>query len=330
MTEHYEVYKKYKKRVDEVLAGAITKKHPETLYEPMRYILNSGGKRIRPMLVISCCEACGGKMEDALNASVAIELLHNFTLVHDDIMDNADKRRGMETIHKKWNQNVAILCGDLLIGVAYLYLLKTKSGKLNEIMNIFTEGVIEVCEGQGYDKEFEKRDDVTLYEYKMMISKKTAKMLETSAVVGALCAGAGDEKISSIRQYAANIGIAFQIQDDLLDINADGSELGKNIGGDLVEGKKTYLLLKAIEVINDKQDKSKIENIVYQQGLKSGNMKDILEIKNIYNKYGIIESAKKEIEHYTGLADECLNTIPDGVYKERLRWFSEMLMGRSF
>ncbi|MEP7146393.1 MAG: polyprenyl synthetase family protein, partial [bacterium] len=232
--------------------------------------------------------------------------------------------------HKKWNENVAILCGDLLIGVAYLYLLKTNSGKLNEIIKIFTEGVIEVCEGQGYDKEFEKRNDVSPEEYLMMISKKTAKMLETSAVAGAMCAGANDGEVSNIRQYAANIGIAFQIQDDLLDINAEGEVLGKKIGGDLIEGKKTYLLLKAMEVIKEKGDRSKIENIINYQGLKSGNMKEIRAIKNIYIKYGIIESAKKEIEHYTSLADECLNIIPEGEYKERLRWFSEMLMGRSF
>lgn len=329
MTEHYEIYKKYKDIIDTILKNAVPKKRPESLYEPLRYILNSSGKRIRPMLVITACEASGGKMEDALTASVAIELLHNFTLVHDDIMDNADTRRGMVTVHKKWNENVAILCGDLLIGVAYSYLLKTNSGKLTEIIKTFTEGVIEVCEGQSYDKEFEKCDNVTLDEYIMMISKKTAKMLETSAVVGALCGGANDEQVRNIRQYAANIGIAFQIQDDLLDINAEENELGKKIGGDLVEGKKTYLLLKAMEVIKDKIDRSKIEKIV-NHGLKPDSMDEILEIKNIYKKHRIIDSAQREIEHYTKLADKYLNTLVDGEHKERLRWFSEMLMGRSF
>ncbi|MEO8664177.1 MAG: polyprenyl synthetase family protein [Ignavibacteria bacterium] len=330
MTEHSEAYKKYKDIVDSILSKTITQKQPETLYKPLRYILNSGGKRIRPMLVISACEGAGGKMEDAVNAAVAIELLHNFTLVHDDIMDNADTRRGMKTIHRKWNDNVAILCGDLLIGFAYSYLMKTKSGKLDKIVKIFTDGVIEVCEGQGYDKEFENRNDVTLDEYMMMIHKKTAKLLETSAVIGALCGGANDEKVNNIRQYASNIGIAFQIQDDLLDIIADEKELGKKIGGDLVEGKKTYLLLKAMQVVKNKKDRKKIEKIASGKGLKADNTEKIMEIKNIYERYGVLESAQNEIELYTNLADEYLYAFTDPEHQKQMRWFSEMLMGRSF
>jgi len=330
MNDNYEFYLKYKKRVDGVLSSLIDKKEPSTLYEPLKYVLEGGGKRIRPMMVIFSCEAVGGKPEDALNASAALELLHNFTLVHDDIMDNANTRRGRETIHKKWNDNVAILSGDHLIGLAYMYLLKTRSQKLNEIVGAFTEGIIEVCEGQSYDKEFEVRKDVTLDEYIMMISKKTAKMLETSAIVGALIGNGSDENVENIRKYAANIGLAFQILDDLLDITANESQLGKKIGGDLVEGKKTYLLLKAREVINDKEDKEKIENIITNNGLEKPNDDKIIEIKNIYEKYGVINSAQKEIEKYTLLADRHLNTLPDGAAKERLKWFSNMLMSRSF
>lgn len=330
MTNHFETYLIYKKRVDETLTGSVIKQRPATLYEPLKYVLNSGGKRIRPMMVIFSCEAVGGTMEDALNASVALELLHNFTLVHDDIMDNADTRRGMQTVHKKWNENVAILTGDHLIGLAYSYLVKTKSAGLTEIIKSFTEGIVEVCEGQSFDKEFEERKDVTLDEYIMMIRKKTAKMLETSAIVGALIGNGSPEQVDNIKNYAANIGLAFQIQDDLLDINADENEFGKKIGGDLVEGKKTYLLLKAIESVDDEKDKQEILNIVNKTGLASEDTGKILMVKNIYKKYGVIESAQKAIERYTKLADKYLNTLPDGEPKERLKWFSEMLMGRSF
>jgi len=330
MQNHSDAYSYYKNRVDGILASTINKKEPRTLYDPLKYILEGGGKRIRPMMVIFSCEATGGNPEDALNASVALELLHNFTLVHDDIMDNADTRRGRKTIHKKWNDNVAILSGDHLIGLAYTFLIKTNTKRLNEIIDAFTEGIIEVCEGQSYDKEFEVRKDVTLEEYLMMISKKTSKMLQTSAVVGALIGDASSEQIVNIREYAANIGLAFQILDDLLDIMAIESQLGKKIGGDLVEGKKTYLLLKAREVINDKKDKEKIENIIINNGLEKATEDKIIEIKNIYEKYDVIKSANEEIEKYTMLADRHLNTLPDGEAKERLKWFSNMLMSRSF
>lgn len=329
MENHTDVYKVYKKRIDEILRDSVQKQNPATLYDPLKYLLSTGGKRIRPMLVLISCEASGGKMEDALYASVAMELLHNFTLVHDDIMDNADTRRGRETIHKKWNENVAILSGDHLIGMAYLELLKTKSGKLDEIIKAFTDGIIEVCEGQSFDKEFELRKDVTIDEYIMMISKKTAKMLETSAIVGALIGNGSNEQVSNIRKYASNIGLAFQILDDLLDINSTEEELGKKIGGDLVEGKKTFLLLKALELVNDKNDLKLIEDIINNNGLENNDEK-IGKIKNIYQKYGVIDFAKKEIEKYTNEADKYLNTIPDGERKERLKWFSNMLMSRSF
>ncbi len=330
MYNHSGIYSAYKKKIDEVLSQQILKEHPATLYEPLKYLLSGGGKRIRPVLMIFCCEAAGGKMEDAVYASAAIELLHNFTLVHDDIMDNADTRRGKETLHKKWNDNVAILSGDHLIGMAYMNLIKTDSGRLNEIVSSFTEGILEVCEGQSFDKEFEIRKDVRLSEYLMMIGKKTARMLETSAEVGALIGNGSDEIIHNLKKYASNLGIAFQILDDLLDINASEEELGKKIGGDLLEGKKTFLILKALELVKDENDLQKIKSVIDNNGLKPGDEKDILEIKNIYERSGVIEFAKNEIEKYTSLADKHLNEVPDGEMKERLKWFSSMLMSRKF
>lgn len=330
MYNHSGIYSAYKKKIDEVLSQQILKEHPATLYEPLKYLLSGGGKRIRPVLMIFCCEAAGGKMEDAVHASAAIELLHNFTLVHDDIMDNADTRRGKETLHKKWNDNVAILSGDHLIGMAYMNLIKTNSGRLNEIVSSFTEGILEVCEGQSFDKEFEIRKDVRLSEYLMMIGKKTARMLETSAEVGALIGNGSDEIIHNLKKYASNLGIAFQILDDLLDINASEEQLGKKIGGDLLEGKKTFLILKALELVKNENDLQKIKSVIDSNGLKPGDENDILEIKNIYERSGVIEFAENEIEKYTSLADKHLNTVPDGEMKERLKWFSSMLMSRKF
>lgn len=329
MKNYHEIYLSYKNRVDKILIESVEKQLPASLYAPLRYLLHNSGKRIRPVMLIFTCESAGGTIDDALNASVAMELLHNFTLVHDDIMDNADTRRGKDTIHKKWNTNVAILSGDLLIGLAYSYLVKTKSERIDEILKFFSEGIVEVCEGQSYDKEFEERKDVTPEEYLMMIGKKTAKMLETAAAIGAIIGNADKATVEGVKSYAMNTGLAFQIQDDLLDINAEESEFGKKIGGDLVEGKKTYLLLKALETIKEKNDLNKIQRIVNDNGLKTGNLEKIIEIKNIYERNGIIESAKREIEHYTKQADKSLEKLSTES-NERLKWFSEMLMGRSF
>lgn len=330
MKNYTDVYTEYKKIIDKILSTSIQKQTPETLYKPLKYLLDGGGKRIRPVLLIFACEAAGGKMEDAVNASVAIELLHNFTLVHDDIMDNADTRRGRLTIHNKWNTNVAILSGDHLIGMAYTYLLKTNSVRLGEIARTFTDGIIEVCEGQSYDKEFEIRKDVTAEEYIMMISKKTAKMLETSALIGTMIGNGSDEMMQNLKEYSSNLGIAFQILDDLLDITSTEDELGKKIGGDLVEGKKTFLLLKALELVKEKDDLSKLNYIIEHNGLEFNDDEQIAGIKNIFEKHGVIDFAKKEIEKYTGKADNCLNKISGSESSDRLRWFSHMLMSRSF
>ena len=330
MKDNYAVYSDYKSRIDEMLSVSIQKTQPETLYDPLKYILSGGGKRIRPMMLIFSCEAAGGNPEESFNASAAIELLHNFTLVHDDIMDNADTRRGRETIHKKWNNNIAILCGDHLIGMAYSYLFKTKSSALQEIASVFTEGIIEVCEGQSFDKEFETRKDVSADEYLMMIGKKTAKMLETSAVIGALIGNGNTERVNILKSFAHNTGMAFQILDDLLDITADESEFGKKIGGDIVECKKTYLLLKANEFVTENKDREKLNYILENKGIDKVNGKMIEDIKDIYEKYGVIDSAKTQIEKYTIQAEKYLNMLPEPESRERLKWFSQMLMSRSF
>ncbi len=329
MNEHHSIYADYRKKIDNILSQSITRSLPASLYDPLVYVLGSGGKRIRPMMVIFSCEAAGGSFDDAVNASVAMEMLHNFTLVHDDIMDNADTRRGEPTVHTKWNENVAILVGDQLIGLAYIYLLKTNSDNIREITGAFTEGIIEVCEGQSFDKEYEERKDVTIDEYMMMIRKKTAKMLETAAAVGALIGGGDKRFVENVKEFALNTGLAFQIQDDLLDIVADEEQFGKKTGGDIIEGKKTYLLLKAFESAESDEDKKLIRKIIDNNGLKDATDSDISKVREVYERSGAIESARNEIERFTKLAEDCLEQLPDNTGRERLKWLTEMLMNRS-
>ena len=322
-------YNDYKRLIDDKISSFIQKNEPAALYEPLKYILEGGGKRIRPVLLFFSCEAAGGNPLDAVNAAIAVEILHNFTLIHDDIMDNADSRRGKETIHKVWDSNVAILAGDNLVGLAYESLLETQSSNIVKVVKEFTTGIIEVCEGQSFDKEFEVRKDVTLNEYMMMIDKKTSKLLETSAAIGALIANADEDKYDALKLFARNLGLAFQIQDDLLDILGDEKKFGKKIGGDLIEGKKTYLLLKAIELVNKEPDKSRVLKIVSEGGIKSGFETEIENIRNIYDDYGVIKKAREEIEHYTKEAENYLSVFGNDETKEMLKWFSRMLLGRS-
>ena len=328
MNDYYEQYINYKTQIDERLFSFIDKEQPKSLYEPLKYVLSGGGKRIRPMILILSCEVFGGKLEDAVDAAVAIEILHNFTLVHDDIMDNADTRRGRDTIHKKWDTDIAILAGDELVGLAYKSLLKTKSHRIGDIAKAFTEGIIEVCEGQSFDKEFELRRDVKLEEYTMMIGKKTSKLLETCAVIGTLIGNGTKEQLETMRKFAENIGLAFQIQDDLLDIIADEKKFGKKIGGDLREGKKTFLLIKALEIVKESDDRRKLQSVIVNKGVKSES--EIIEIKKIYEDNEVISSAQKEVEEYTHKANDFLEKISESDAKEMLKWFSQLLLGRSF
>jgi geranylgeranyl diphosphate synthase type II len=327
MTDYKERYEFYKNLIEDKLLTFTTKVSPAGIYEPMKYVLDGGGKRIRPMLLILCCEAVGGKAEDALNAAAAIEILHNFTLVHDDIMDNADTRRGRETIHKKWDRDTAILAGDGLIGYAYKSLLLTKSDRIQDIAKSFTEAIIEVCEGQSYDKEFELRKKVKIDDYIMMIDKKTSELLKCCAEIGALTGNATDKEIESLKLYALYTGLAFQVQDDLLDITADEKKFGKRMGGDLYEGKKTYLLLKAIEVATDVEDKELLHYVIENKGVK--NDEEVKKVKNVYEKYGVMESAAKKVEEYTIMANEELNNIKETEARLMLKWFSDMLLNRT-
>lgn len=325
-------YNKYRIEVESILNSVVTKESPKDLYKPIKYILNSGGKKFRPILTLFVCEAFGGKYKDALFAAASIEMLHTFTLVHDDIMDNADTRRGRQTIHKKWNIDTAILVGDQLVGLSYQYLLKTKHPDIKRILECFTNGIINVCEGQALDKEFETRTDISTAEYLLMIEKKTAKLLEVSAEIGAIIANVKNKAyLESIKKFANNLGLAFQLQDDLLDIIAEEKEFGKTIGGDIRQGKRTFLLIKALESAKDKDDKEKLHNIIsskYKPDEISQNF--ISQIKDIYIKYKIIDLCVLFIKNYVKSANESLEIIKKQKGFDLLRRFSNMLLERKY
>ena len=225
------------------LSHEVRKSYPPNLYEPIKYALNLRGKRLRPLLTIISCEAVGGSVPECIDAAVAIEMLHCFTLVHDDIMDGDRFRRGKPTIHERWDSNVAILTGDALIALAYQALLRVDSLDLNSIIRIFSRGIVEVCEGQSLDKDFESIDGVSTNEYLRMIHWKTAILLSISAEIGAILGNGTEAGIIALKKFGTNLGMAFQIQDDLLDIVAEEELLGKDLGSDLAQGKKTYPLL---------------------------------------------------------------------------------------
>ncbi len=319
-------YERHKSAVERYLRSYVTENKPQTLYRPAKYVLVAGGKRIRPVITLLACEAVGGDANNALHAGAGIEILHNFTLVHDDIMDHAETRRGRLTVHKKWDENIAILSGDALLAFAYRALLRTKSTRIQEISKIFTEGVVTICEGQALDKEFETRHRVHVNEYLMMIEKKTGKLVSVAAQLGALIGNAAPSDLEALRRYGEYIGRAFQIQDDLLDIIADEKEFGKTIGSDLVEGKKTFLLLEALR--RSKGDQKKTLQHIFKNG--GVPRKQISAFRLIFEKTGAIDSAKKRIENDISEAKNQLSTLPASTARETLRWMTDKLLNRKF
>jgi len=311
---------KFEKKYQKILKG----KKPVSLYEPCDYIVQSSGKRLRPFLVILSAKAVGSGSNSVINAAVAVELFHNFTLVHDDIMDNADKRRGRPTLHINYDINTAILAGDNLLAIAYQSLLKDCNKYGISPVEDFTKGLIEVCEGQSLDKDFEVRKEVSLDEYIIMIGKKTAALSEICCSIGAKIGGGSTKEINALRRYGKYLGLAFQIQDDLLDIMADEAELGKKIGGDLLEGKKTYLLLKAMEKAKD-NDKLMLQRVIDKSGIRKN---QIQNYKRLYSKLGIIDEAANEVKKYTNLALKALNNINNNEAKITLEWLANSLTDR--
>jgi len=267
---------------------------PSNLYDPLRYFLKIGGKRMRPILTLLGAEAFGISKEKALNAALSIEVFHNFSLIHDDIMDDAPLRRGKETVHEKWNNNIAILSGDVLLVKAYQLLAKNEAKALPQLLELFNKTAVEVCEGQQMDMDFESRDDVSIEEYIEMIRLKTSVLLGCALEIGALISGATEQDCSLMYEFGQQVGIAFQIQDDILDLYADPEKFGKQVGGDVMSNKKTMLLLKAYEIANEVQ-KNELNYLLEESDMEL----KVEKVKILFDTLNIRETCKGIMnDHY--------------------------------
>ncbi len=302
-----------------------TPEEPEYLYAPIIYSMSGGGKRLRPVLLLITAEAFGGSVEEAMPAAMAVEIFHNFTLLHDDIMDNADVRRGKPSVFARWGGNVALLSGDAMLITAYKHLARVAAPVLPRVMQLFGDMALEVCEGQQYDMDFEQKAEVSVEEYMLMIERKTSALLSGSAMIGATMAGAADEDIKKIYRFATELGLAFQLQDDMLDSYGDEA-LGKKIGGDILEGKQTYLMVQAMNRATEAQ----------REVLRTTHLRDdltaeqkIATVKALYDELDVKHATEQQIELRFDRALTLLDTLSIGVERTiNLREFARNLIGR--
>ncbi|MGV6860210.1 MAG: polyprenyl synthetase family protein [Putridiphycobacter sp.] len=316
--------KDYQNSISQELEKLPIPEAPNNLYEPIKYFLNLGGKRMRPVLTLMGCELFQLDYTSAKSAALAVELFHNFSLVHDDIMDEAPLRRGKSTVHQKWNQNVGILSGDGILIMAYQQLAKYEPNVLKELLPLFNQTAIEVCEGQQLDMDFEQRGDVSIEEYIHMIKFKTAVLLGCSLKMGAIIGGASINDAQALYDFGVNLGIAFQLQDDILDVYADQNKFGKQVGGDIIANKKTYLLLKAFE------DADAVQTQALNTLLKEEDKQQKVEgVKLMYAQLNIKQKAEQKMNAFYKTALNSLNQIqmPPG-NKTPLLNLAQFLMGR--
>lgn len=279
--------------------AALNTSSPHQMYEPMSYILGLGGKRVRPLLTLIGADLFDKDMQDAVQAALAVELFHNFSLIHDDILDNAPLRRGKTTVHEKWNHNIALLSGDGMLVKAFEILGQCKPEHVHPLLKLFTKTGLEVCEGQQFDMNFETEDAVSVEDYIRMITFKTAVLLGCSLQMGAICANASVQNQEHLYEFGKHVGIAFQILDDILDVYADSEKFGKQIGGDIISNKKTFLLLKAFE-LSGTQQLSRLKELL--NGNTVSPEEKVKQITAIYNELSIKELALKEANLHTEIA----------------------------
>lgn len=280
--------------------------NPADLYAPIKYSLEIGGKRLRPILLLLSYNLFSNEIEKAIPSAIAIEVFHNFTLLHDDIMDKAEVRRNQPTVHKKFDENSAILSGDAMAFLAYKFLLESKTSQLVDVIDLFSKTAIEVCEGQQYDMDFENRLDVTELEYLEMIRLKTAVLLACSLKAGALLANASGETGDLLYEYGINLGLAFQLQDDLLDSFGDQKTFGKRIGGDILSNKKTYLLINALENATPKVKDELLNWIEKTEFIPENKIK---AVKKIYTQLNIKELTQKKVDYYFQKSTQILQKL---------------------
>ena len=339
-------------------------REPKGLYAPIAYTLAAGGKRVRPQLAMIGSQLFGGKDEEVLPAALALEVFHNFTLLHDDVMDKAEVRRGRPTVHIQWNENTAILSGDQMMIEAYTLLSQVPERALARVLQLFNKMATEICEGQQYDVDFEQKNDVTIEEYLMMIRLKTSVLLANALQIGAYIAGASEKEQQAVYQFGINIGLAFQIQDDLLDVWGDPKTFGKAVGGDIACNKKTFVYLEAMRRVGDeaKGDEAKGERLEAKGDEAKGerleakgerreakgerleareeledwynkvlddNKEKIAHVKEIFEHLGVREACEQVVRDYTQKALDILETLPQNAATEELRKLAEKLLVRS-
>lgn len=307
-------------------------KEPKGLYEPIEYTLASGGKRLRPTLALTAAEVIvngglisGNAIDDVLPAALALEVFHNFTLVHDDVMDRAELRRGRPAVHVQWNDNTAILSGDQMLIEAYKLLEGVPADKLPQVLRMFNEMATGVCEGQQLDVDFEKMSQVSIDDYMGMIEKKTSVLIAYAMKIGGYIAGASAQQQEALYQYGLHIGLAFQIQDDILDVYGDPKTFGKAIGGDICCNKKTFLLLTAFEHADAE---SKAELLQWLMATDR-NAEKIAAVRDIYDRLGVREVGEAVMEEHTAIALAQLDKLPQNNATEQLRQLAEQLTSRN-
>ncbi len=300
---------------------------PASLYEPVQYVLSLGGKRIRPVLMLLGYNLWHERPEDILMPACGVETYHNYTLLHDDLMDNADVRRGHQTVHRRWDANKAILSGDSMLVLAYQRVAQVPADKLQQVLDLFTTTALEIGEGQEYDMSFETRNDVTEDEYIEMIRLKTSVLLACALKMGAILAGAPEEDTERLYRLGEQVGLAFQLQDDLLDVYGDPAVFGKAIGGDITSNKKTYMLINAVNRANDKQ-RAELERWInaktFNRDVK------VAEVTRLYDEIGIRQLCEEKINYYFDLARQTLSevNVPDD-RKQRLSAYMDELLHRN-
>ena len=313
------------------------KREPYGLYEPIEYTLAAGGKRVRPQLAMIASQLFGGKDEEVQPAALALEVFHNFTLLHDDVMDKADVRRGRPTVHVKWNENTAILSGDQMLIEAYKLLSGVPADKLPKVLQLFNKMATEICEGQQYDVDFESQEHVTIDEYLKMIRLKTSVLLANALQTGAYIAGADEQAQEALYQFGINIGLAFQIQDDILDVWGDPKTFGKAVGGDISCNKKTFVYLEAMRLLGDEAIRRLGDEAMslearglkhwYSQVLED-NTEKIAAVKEIFERLGVRPLCELVVDDYTNKALELLNQLPQNTATEQLRQLANKLTTR--
>lgn len=321
-----EILKAYAEEIDVVIDDSLSKLEPESLYESSEYLIKAGGKKFRPALTLLSCQAVGGKPEKALKAAAAIELTHTFSLIHDDIMDNDDTRRGKPAVHKVWGEPLAILAGDSLFAKSFELLSQSAEDNIAyervvDALQVLTNSCINICEGQTLDMAFEDTFNVTKDEYMNMIYKKTGDLITASTTIGAIMGGASSNEIQALRTYGKQIGLAFQIQDDYIDLTGDES-IGKPVGSDLVEGKKTLMVVYALEKAN-KEDHDRLVEL-----LEANDESIIPEAMEILEKYGAINYARSKAYDCVIESKQALSILPDSDAKDALFKLADFVFTR--